>query len=55
MTPDDLGARRAAWLADDPDERDRAELEALAGEDSEQAAAELADRFAELAVSSEKG
>jgi phosphomannomutase len=46
VIPDDLRARLAAWLADDPDERDRAELEALAGDDSEQAAAELADRFA---------
>jgi phosphomannomutase len=46
VIPDDLRARLAAWLADDPDERDRAELEALADDDSEQAAAELADRFA---------
>ena len=46
MIPDDLRARLAAWLADDPDERDRAELEALAGDDSAEAAAELADRFA---------
>jgi len=42
---DDLRARLAAWLAEDPDERDRAELEALAADGSEQAAAELADRF----------
>ena len=45
MIPDDLRARLAAWLADDPDERDRAELEALADDDSAEAAAELADRF----------
>jgi phosphomannomutase len=42
---DDMRARLAAWLAEDPDERDRAELEALAVDGSEQAAAELADRF----------
>jgi phosphomannomutase len=46
VIPDDLRARLAAWLADDPDERDRAELEALAGDDGAEAAAELADRFA---------
>jgi len=45
VIPDDLRARLAAWLADDPDERDRAELEALADDDSAEAAAELADRF----------
>ncbi len=45
MTDDDLRARVTAWLADDPDERDRAELAALAADDSEQARAELADRF----------
>jgi phosphomannomutase len=33
-------------MADDPDPRDRAELEMLAGEDTEEAAADLADRFA---------
>jgi phosphomannomutase len=43
---DDLRARLTAWLAEDPDERDRAELEALAGDGSPQAEAELADRFA---------
>jgi phosphomannomutase len=46
VIPDDLRARLAAWLAEDPDERDRAELEALAADGAEQAAAELADRFA---------
>jgi phosphomannomutase len=45
VIPDDLRARLAAWLADDPDERDRAELEALAGDEGAGAAAELADRF----------
>jgi phosphomannomutase len=46
VTDDDLAAQVTAWLADDPDERDRAELAALAADDSEQARAELADRFA---------
>jgi phosphomannomutase len=46
VIPDDLRARLAAWLAEDPDERDRAELEALAADDGAGAAAELADRFA---------
>jgi phosphomannomutase len=58
VIPDDLRARLAAWLADDPDERDGAELEALASDDSDSdgatadgatadraAAEELADRF----------
>jgi phosphomannomutase len=45
VIPDDLRARLTAWLAEDPDERDRAELEALAADGGEQAAAELADRF----------
>jgi phosphomannomutase len=45
MNPDDLGGRLAAWLADDPDERDRAELESLARDESAQARAELADRL----------
>jgi phosphomannomutase len=47
VIPDDLRARLAAWLADDPDERDRAELEALANGDGANgtAAEELADRF----------
>jgi phosphomannomutase len=42
---DDLRVRLDAWLADDPDERDRAELEALAADDGGAAADELADRF----------
>jgi phosphomannomutase len=45
VIPDDLRARLTAWLGEDPDERDRAELEALAADGGEQAAAELADRF----------
>jgi phosphomannomutase len=55
VIPDDLRAQLAAWLAEDPDERDRAELEALASADgagadgteaAEAAAAEeLGDRF----------
>jgi phosphomannomutase len=44
VIPDDLRAQLDAWLADDPDERDRAELGALAAEGSA-AADELADRF----------
>jgi phosphomannomutase len=44
VIPDDLRTKLAAWLADDPDERDRAELEALAA-DGGAAGAELADRF----------
>jgi len=42
---DDLRARLDAWLADDPDERDRAELEKLARDESAEAQAELADRL----------
>jgi phosphomannomutase len=51
---DDLYRQVAAWIVDDPDERDRAELQALleaaTGPDSDpgtaRAATELADRFA---------
>jgi phosphomannomutase len=54
MIGDRLRDQVTAWIADDPDDRDRAELTALlreaSGPDSEdaatQAAAELADRFA---------
>ncbi len=53
MISDELRREVSAWLADDPDERDRAELSALlrtatgpACDDTEQAAAELTDRFA---------
>jgi phosphomannomutase len=45
VIPDDLRARLDAWLADDPDERDRADLAALASDDSAEAQAELADRL----------
>jgi len=44
VLPDELRARLDAWLADDPDERDRAELRSLAADGGE-GAAELADRF----------
>ena len=54
MISDDLHAQVRAWMADDPDERDRAELASLLREASEpdayesarSAAAEIADRFA---------
>ena len=46
MSIDDLRARAAAWLADDPDAADRAELSGLLGDTGAEAAAELADRFA---------
>jgi phosphomannomutase len=54
MIADDLHHEVLAWIADDPDERDRAELSALlraatsAGPDeqAQRAAAELEDRFA---------
>ncbi len=42
----ELRARVSAWIADDPDEADRAELTALLADDSDEATAELADRFA---------
>jgi phosphomannomutase len=45
MISADLRRQLDAWLADDPDERDRAELEALASDDSAEARAELADRL----------
>ena len=45
MLPAELRAQVDAWLADDPDERDRAELRALAADDSPAAHEELADRF----------
>jgi phosphomannomutase len=40
-----LRDRVAAWIADDPDEQDRAELTALLDSDDPEARAELADRF----------
>ncbi len=45
MLPEDLQAQVDVWLADDPDERDRAELKALAADHSPAARAELGDRF----------
>jgi phosphomannomutase len=42
----ELRAKVSAWIADDPDAADRAELTALLADDSAEAAAELADRFA---------
>ena len=52
MISDDLHREVLGWIADDPDERDRAELSALLrsatgpdSDDAERAAAELDDRF----------
>ncbi len=45
ITGGELRARVSAWIADDPDDADRAELTALLADDSPAAAAELADRF----------
>ena len=45
MIDPDLRARVDAWIADDPDERDRTELRTLLTAGSPEAAAELADRF----------
>jgi len=45
MIDPDLRARIDAWVADDPDERDRTELRTLLAAGSPAAAAELADRF----------
>ena len=42
----DVRTRASAWLAADPDERDRTELAGLLADTSPEAAAELADRFA---------
>jgi phosphomannomutase len=46
MLTDDLRERAEAWMAADPDERDRAELASLLADPSPEAAAELEDRFA---------
>jgi phosphomannomutase len=47
MTVDaQLRTAAEAWLDDDPDERDRAELRALLARGDDEAGAELADRFA---------
>jgi phosphomannomutase len=43
--PDGLAARAQAWIADDPDPGDQAELRALLADGGPAAAAELADRF----------
>ncbi len=46
MTTADVRARAAAWIAQDIDVQDKADLAALVADDSPEAAAELADRFA---------
>src|SRR5580698_6577807 len=46
MTSAELRAQATEWIAADLDEQDRAELTALLADDSDDAAAELADRFA---------
>ena len=45
VTGDGLAARAERWIADDPDERDRAQVRALLDDGSDSARAELADRF----------
>jgi phosphomannomutase len=45
VTGDGLSARAERWMADDPDERDRAQVRALLDDGSEAARADLADRF----------
>jgi len=45
MIDDSLRALAERWIADDPDERDRAELRGLLGDGGQAAGAELADRF----------
>jgi phosphomannomutase len=42
----ELQATVSAWIADDPDDADRAQLTALLADHSDEASAELADRFA---------
>ena len=46
MTGDSLSAQAERWIADDPDERDRAQVRALLDDGGEAARAEIADRFA---------
>ena len=46
MTAEDVRARAADWVAHEVDAQDKADLTALLAEDSPEAAAELADRFA---------
>jgi phosphomannomutase len=45
MIGPELRSRVTAWIADDPDERDRAELTALLADQSRGAVSELIDRF----------
>jgi phosphomannomutase len=45
VTGDSVTALAERWLADDPDERDRAEVRALLDDGGEAAMADLADRF----------
>jgi phosphomannomutase len=45
VTGPELRARAAAWIADDPDQRDRAELQALLDDGGPAAEVELAGRF----------
>jgi phosphomannomutase len=45
MIPPELRTRAGAWIADDPDPQDRAELQALLDDGGPAAGAELADRF----------
>jgi len=46
MLSEELRNRVSAWIAEDTDDQDKAELTALLADDSPQAAAELTDRFA---------
>ncbi len=45
MLSENLAEQASAWLTDDPDDQDRAELAALLAEDTPEAAIELAGRF----------
>jgi phosphomannomutase len=45
VSGDSLAIQAERWIADDPDERDRAQVRALLDDGSEAARAELADRF----------
>jgi len=45
VTGDSLAIQAERWIADDPDERDRAQVRALLDDGGEAARAELADRF----------
>ena len=46
MSSEDVRERAAAWIASDVDDQDKADLTALLADESPEAAAELADRFA---------